>query len=97
MIKEIEALEDIIAGEDSVSGADECYAFIKAYYRARENGWDELYTKCVESADWFCEDCRVHKFQFVRITNDDEQIAAFEEAGCTYVESDGETVIMKVY
>lgn len=96
MIKEVEYLEEVICGEESLSGCDCCNAFVRAYYRARENGWDELYTKTVRYAEEFCDDCRAYGFQLVRIDYDGEQIAAFEEAGCKYVDGDGETAIMKV-
>lgn len=96
MIKEVEYLEEIIDGEISLDSCDCCNAFVRSYYRSRENGWDELYTKTVRHADEFCDDCRAFGFQFVRIDCDDEQIAAFEKAGCKYEEGDGEAAIMQI-
>lgn len=96
MIKKVDYLEEIIDGEISLDSCDCCNAFVRSYYRARENGWDELYTRTIRHAEEFCEDCRAFGFQFVRIDYDDEQIAAFEKAGCKFVGGDGKTILLKV-
>lgn len=96
MIKEVEYLEEIIDGEISLDSCDCCKAFVRAYYRARETGADELYTKTVRFADEFCDDCRAFGFDVVRIDYDDEQLAAFEKAGCKFIGGDGKTILLKV-